>query len=567
MFDIIEKFKINDPPCNFKIKKYEIIISSLTINILSLALPITVLQVYDRITINHSISTLQVLVVGVTVAVCLEFILRVARSFTNSWAGMIYEYTLAANAMRSYINSNPATRQYEGVGKQIQNLGAFQKLRDFYGGQVLVSLVDIPFALVFVAAIMYLTGILVLVPLILIGIFGIVTWDIGKKLKESLQSQDASDDKRYNFIIESLKGIHSIKSYGIEEVFKRRYERLEEDSSMANYQYSLVSTQGYMYGILFNEIMIIIIVAVGAPMVINGDFTTGALITTVLLSGRLMQPLQKLLFLWNQFQDYGLAYGKAVEMFSLEQIDRIESQETTNLKGKVSIKDLSFGYDNREVFSNINLELELPDVIAIHGENNAGKSTLMKLIAGILVPSSGSIKINGIEASSFVSKDLVKNVAYISADNVIYQGTIMENLTAFNEMNEEKALEMSRILRIDREVSLMPQGYDTKINDGVADVVAPGVKQRITMARVLLHKPKIILFDDADKGLDREGYNHLIRLLTLLKGKATMIISTDDHNIKRLADREYLLKDGILKQVFLNNSSIYDVKSYKELKI
>lgn len=567
MFDIIEKFNINDPPCNFKIKKYEIVISTLTINILSLALPIMVLQVYDRVMLNQSMGTLQVLAVGVAIAIFLEFILRMARSFTTSWAGMIYEYTLAANAMRCYINSNPVTRQYEGAGKQIQNLGAFQKLRDFYGGQVLVSIVDIPFALVFIAVIMFLTGFLVLVPLALIVIFAIVTWNVGDKLKEALHYQDESDDKRYNFIIESLQGIHSIKSYGIEEVFKRRYERLEEDSTIANYQYSLLSTQGYTLGVIFNEIMVIMVVSFGAPMVIDGNFTTGALITTVLLSGRLMQPIQKMLFLWNQLQDYRIAYGKAEEMFSLLQIDRKEVETEPTARGAISVKDLSFSYDDRELFSGVNIEMKFPEVIALHGQNNAGKSTLMKLIAGILVPSNGQIKINGIESSSYTSEDLVKNVAYISSDNVIYQGTIMENLSAFDELNEEKAMEIARILKIDKEVSLMPQGYDTKISDGIADVVAPGIKQRITMARVLLHKPKVILFDNADKGLDREGYNHLIRLLTLLKGKASMVISTDDHNIKRLADREYLLKDGVLKQVSTNNSSVYDVKPYKELKI
>lgn len=567
MFDIIEKFNINDPSCKFKIKKYEIIISTLVINILSLALPIMVLQVYDRVMLNQSMGTLQVLSLGVVIAIFLEFILRVARSFTTSWAGMIYEYTLAANAMRCYINSNPATREYEGVGKQIQNLGAFQKLRDFYGGQVLVSIVDIPFALVFIAVITYLAGSLVMVPLVLIVIFTAVTWNVGNKLKAALEYQDVSDDKRYNFIIESLQGIHSIKSYGIEEVFKRRYERLEEDSSMANYDYSIVSTQGYMFGILFNEIMVIMVVAFGAPMVIDGHLTTGALITTVLLSGRLMQPLQKVLFLWHQFQDYRLAYDKAQEMFSLPQIDRQDLEKKPQSKGKVSLKNVSFGYDDREIFSDVNLELKFTDVVSIHGENNVGKSTLMKLIAGILVPSKGRIKINGIDSSKFTSESLVENVAYISSDNVIYQGTIMENLTAFDEDNEEKALEMARILKIDREVSLMPHGYDTKISDGIADVVAPGVKQRITMARVLLHKPKVILFDNADKGLDKEGYNHLIRLLTLLKGKASMIISTDDHNIKRLADREYILKNGTLTEGSIDNSSTYDITPYKELKI
>jgi ABC-type protease/lipase transport system fused ATPase/permease subunit len=143
----------------------------------------------------------------------------------------------------------------------------------------------------------------------------IITWFLGNRLMKALKAQGVCDDKRYNFIIEALQGIHSIKSYGIEAVFQRRYERLEEDSSLTNYNASLVSTEGYTFGVLFNEVMIIAVVSVGAPMVINGDFTTGGLIATVLLSGRLMQPIQKALFLWTQFQDYRLAEIKQLHFY------------------------------------------------------------------------------------------------------------------------------------------------------------------------------------------------------------------------------------------------------------
>jgi len=105
------------------------------------------------------------------------------------------------------------------------------------------------------------------------------------------------------------------------------------------------------------------------------------------------------------------------------------------------------------------------------------------------------------------------------------------------------------------------------VSDGFADTIAPGIKQRIAIIRVLLNKPKIILFNNADKGLDREGYSHLIKLLTMLKGKVTMIVTTDDQNISKLADRHYLLKDGNLNEVEAQSAAIFEIKPYKELKI
>ncbi len=566
MFDIIEKFKVDNPPCNFKMKKHEIIFSSLAINFLSLALPIMVLQVYDRVMINKAVGTLSMLAIGVSLAIFLEFILRVARSYTTSWTGMVYEYTLAANAMDRYINADPAKLESEGAGKQLQNLASFQKLRDFYGGQTLVTLVDIPFTLLFIFLISYLTGWLVLVPVVLIGIFAVITWSLGNKLKDALIAQGDSDNKRYNFIIEALQGIHSIKSYGIEPVFKRRYERLQEESSIVNYNVSLVSTQGYTFGALFSQLVVISVVAFGAPMVINGEFTTGTLIATVLLSGRLMNPIQKTLFLWNQFQDYRIAYEKAEDMFAMPQIERNKSQRVLEIKGEIKVDNMSFS--NKETgnsFSGIKLNIKAPDIISIIGSDDLSRSKMLRIIAGIEVPDSGSVNVDGVDALSLTSEELVKHVAYLSSDSIIFQGTILENLMAFDESNEGRAFEMSKLLNLDREVSLLPKGYDTQVNDGIADIVSPGVKQRISIARALLHKPKVLLFDNADKGLDRDGYNHLVKLLNILKGKVCMIIITDDFNIKRLADYEYLLEDGKFSKVTAKDSSAYDRKNFKGL--
>lgn len=565
--NLIDKYKLNDPVCKTRLQKSELIIATIAINLLSLALPIMVLQIYDRIMTNHSVDTLSVLAIGVCIAILFEAILRIARSYTTSWSGMVYEYTMAANAMRCYINADPARLKTEGAGKQIQNLGAFSKLRDFYSGQTLITLVDIPFALMFLVLISYLTGELVFVPLTLIIIFTAITWFMGNKLMHALQEQDANDDKRYNFIIETLQGIHSIKSYGIESVFQRRYERMEEDSTISNYNTSLISTEGYTFGIFFNEIMVVSVVSFGAPMVINNQLTTGALIATILLSGRLMQPIQKALFLWTQFQDYRIAYTKAEEMFSIDQIKRTKPEEVQKKIGSIQLINVGFRYDTKIVFENINLDLRLPDIIAIHGPNDAGKSTLLRLIAGISEPSSGEVLIDGLSASSLISEDLVHHVGFIAAENVMFQGTILENLTAFDAEKEGQAMELVALLKIDKEIALLPNGYETKINDGFADSIAPGIKQRIAIVRVLLNKPKIILFNNADKGLDREGYHHLIKLLTMLKGKVTMVITTDDHNISRLADKHYLLKNQKLVQVASNDSSIFEVQQYQELKI
>lgn len=182
----------------------------------------------------------------------------------------------------------------------------------------------------------------------------------------------------------------------------------------------------------------------------------------------------------------------------------------------------------------------------------------MRLIAGVAEATEGMVLVDDVPASYYPSEELVKHVGYISAETVIFQGTILENITAFDDRMESRALELVRMLNLDKEIAMMPKGYETQVTDGIADIVAPGIKQRMAIARVLLHKPKIILFHNADRGLDREGYSLLIKFLNLLKGKATMIIVTEDHNINRLADKHYLLKDGKLEEMAIEDSNAYD---------
>lgn len=542
--------------------------ATLAINILSLAFPILMLQIYDRILVNHSSGTLNVLVFGVAVAVLMEGSLRLARSYITSWAGISYEYAIASNAMRYFIDADLVHVEKHGAGERLQSIASFAKLREFYGGQALVTLIDVPFAFLFLGLIAYLAGWLAVVPFLLICVFGIIGWKTGKKLKNSIAARDASDNKRYDFIVEVLHGIHTVKSMGTEASFHRRYEKLEEKSSIDTYNSAVLSATSNNYGALFNEIMVISVLSVGAPMVINGHFTTGTLAASVLLAGRLMQPIQKTLSLWSRFQDFVLAEEKTKKIFATPQVKREEKIKHKVREGHLEIENVVFAYSgSAPILNNIKMELELGDTISISGDYNSGKSTLLRLMAGIYVPISGSVKIDNVEASSYIAEELVDHVGFMSDEGVIFQGTIMDNLTAFHPEYEKKAIEIAALLRIDKEVNKLPKGYETMLIDSQADPITRGLKQRIIVARVLVRKPRVLLFDNADRSLDRDGYNYVIRLLHLLKGKTTMVLVSSDQNIMRLADKEFILENGSLKDASRQDSKIYALRPFQELRL
>ena len=161
---------------------------------------------------------------------------------------------------------------------------------------------------------------------------------------------------------------------------------------------------------------------------------------------------------------------------------------------------------------------------------------------------------------------LVRHVGYISTNALIFRGTIRDNITCFGMIAESKAKEVAALLNVDQDVAKLPGGFDTFLQGNNTDSIPPGLKQRIAIVRVLAAKPRLILFDNADRSLDKDGYNMIYSLLARLKDKASMILISDDHNIQSLANQHFILKDGELVQSGSRHSK-GNVRPYKELRL
>ncbi|MDH5407044.1 MAG: ABC transporter transmembrane domain-containing protein [Gammaproteobacteria bacterium] len=551
---------VKRPAVSFDVKRTHLVLASLSINLLALALPILTLQVYDRILVNENIATLYVLSAAVCVVVVMEGILRLGRSYVITWASAVYEHVIACNAMRYMLAADLSSLEQKEPGEQLQRMAGIAKLREFFGGQALTILIDLPFVFIFIGLIAYLAGILVLVPVVLLSLFVLIAITLGKELKEALISRERLDEMRMGFIIETLNGIHSVKSLGIETLFQRRYEKIQKEASFSNYNVSKQTNKAINYGALFTQGMIVGIISFGAPLAMQGQLTLGALIACVLLSGRIMQPVQRTLGVWTRYQDFKLALDKIVEVFELPSHARSSPAELNKSVGLLEIHNLSFSYGPNEsqLFDNLNLKLYPGQSISITDDFSSGKTTLLQLMAGFYQPTNGKVLINGVESTRYPARMLIQHIGYLAMEGTIFRGTIWENLNAFGGLPDDRVYELVRLLGLDKEISKLPAGYETKLEGSTADPIPPGVKQRITIARVLASKPRIILFDNADRALDKEGYNQVYRLLARLKGKVTMIIVTNDRNIMGLAQTEYVLSNKALQK----NETVESIKNY-----
>jgi ATP-binding cassette subfamily C protein LapB len=557
-------------PEGFRQSTFSLLLCTLAVSILSLALPVMTLQVYDRILPNPGTGTLPVLITGVCLAIFLEALLRLSRSYVIGRSGAAYEHRMACSAMQKILNADLNQMGSYGVGEHLHRMGAVGKLRDFYNGYALTVLAELAFVPLFFALIVYIGQELAIVPAAVLCTFILISLWKGYRLRHTLKVRENVDDKRFNFLIESLEGIHTIKAFALEKFFERRYEALEENSTLANYKVTQETASTFNIGAIFSHIMVAAVISVGAWFALEHKITTGGLIAVLLLSGRIMQPVQKALALWARYQDYSLSRKNIESLFLTPQKTIIKREHEDNIlpDGCLNVSNLSFQYkkEQKPILKNINLQLKRGDIVLISGSHGTGKTTLLNLIAGIYPPTDGKIEIDGESINTYQAEELARHVGYIRSQPIIFRGTIRDNITCFGQTNESQAREVAALLNVDKDVAKLPSGFDTLLSGNNTDSIPPGLKQRISIVRVLATKPRLILFDNADRSLDKDGYSMIYSLLARLKGKASMVLVSDDKNICGLAEHLYELENGTLIETE-NPFSRGNVRPYKELKL
>jgi ATP-binding cassette subfamily C protein LapB len=360
-----------------------------------------------------------------------------------------------------------------------------------------------------------------------------------------------------------------VKAFAVERILERRYEGLQSQSSQSNYVVSKAINATINQGYLFAQVITAATVAYGAWRGIHGMMTIGAIIAVVQLSGRLMQPVQSGLLLWTRYQDLKVAQERVDKLFAEPLVVSLPAPFIPENQGSLAIRGLKFRFHERQPFilDDINLTLARGVAISISGPPGSGKSLLLKLIAGLHRPAEGKILVDGLDTTEFPAAALSRHIGYMPSDGIVFRGTIRDNITRFGEVPASQAMAVAEHMDIQRDIAELPGGLDTQLDGLPSDSIPAGVKQRLAILRALVTKPRILLFDNADRALDVNGYTQVFRLLGRLKPKVAMILVSDDGNLQGLADEHYLLEGGKLKSVPAPGAGNAGVVPYRELRV
>jgi ATP-binding cassette subfamily C protein LapB len=526
----------------------ELIVSSLLINLMSLAVPLTMMQIYDRILVNNATSSLAWLITGSVVAIALDCLLRLARSYVTSWIAARFEYTAGRWIMSHLFQSffKPGTQ--ERITNNIERINAVGVLRGYYTGQVFQTLLDMPFVVLFVAAMYTISAPLGNAVLAISSIYFFIVFLLRSFFEASRKNHGSSSSSRLEIMMEVLERIHIVKALGFEEQVLRRYEKSHAENSEAILRNHFWLHLPANIGLFFSQASLFIVVGIGAHLAIKGELTLGGLSAATLLTGRILQPVQNMGAFFYRISEAKVAKQKLIPLNNQEIIENTTHPEIpVDIDGRIEVRDATLKISpEKTLFQKSQLTLQPGQIAVVNAKKYPDAKHFLWFLKGLIPPEEGKIWIDSYDLHAFNSSRLRGRIEYVPENGLLFRGTVLENISLFEEHLEVAALETASMLGLDSWAADLPYGYETTL-DTQANFLHPrGVLQRIALARCLVTCPKILLVDRICAGLDQESLDIFRSMLSRLKGKTTTVVLTGDPKILTTFDTHIEFVDNKL---------------------
>ena len=525
----------------------QVLVAALAMNALALAVPIFVMNVYDRVIPNLAFVTLWTLAGGVAIALGLDLVMKLVRTAVIERTSRRIDVQVAsglfARAMDLTLTNRPGGAA--GIASQIRD---FEAVRDFFTSTSFVAAIDVLFIGIFVFVLWVIVGPIAFVPLaavpvvIVLGLVAQVPINRGVERAQSLAA------KRHTVLIESLSGIETVKAVGAEPVMQREWENAVAATARINGRTRFWSGFASSGTMLVQQGVSIVIILWGVYLVAGGEITVGGLIAANILAGRVLAPLggitQTLVRAAQAVKSY--ASINAMQKLPVESEGRARSVLPVRA-GAISVRKVSYSYPDSPVaaLNEIDLEVAAGETIALLGRVGSGKSTLGRLACGMLEAQSGLILVDGQEIGQYERADLRDGIGYLPQDPDLFTGTVRENLLlGATRASDEEVNRALYFAGMDYFIAENPNGLDHHTGER-GNRLSGGQRQAIGLARLLLRRPKTLFLDEPTNAMDTVTEGIVIARLKELAEEGTgLVLCTHRLSLAALAPRFVVLEDG-----------------------
>jgi ATP-binding cassette subfamily C protein LapB len=516
-------------------------------NLFALATSIFSMIVYDRIIPNNAVASLYALLVGVSIVFASDFLIRSLRAYFLDVAGSRADLEIADAVFDQVIDLDMRARRGPS-GSLASILKEFETIRDFFTSATLTTLIDIPFALLFIVVLYWIGGPMAWVP--------VIAWPLmigaGLLLQPTMQrqSQLSQEDSQHKqaVLVETLGGLESIKALGAGAVMRRRWQDAVAHQARLGLQSRLLSTLAANWSNLVFMISQVAVVTVGVFLAVDGKIGSGAVVAGSILCGRAIQPLAQLAQLLGRLNQSLASFGALSKIMALPREHPADQERLAHdqLRGSIELRDVSFSYPGQTmpIIEKVSLRIEPGERVAVIGRVGSGKTTLVKMLLGLYPPDSGAILVGGSDVRQIDPADLRRNVGTVLQDVWLMSGTLRQNIAlGADRPSDAQVLAAAELAGVHEFAVLHPDGYQLRLGEG-GEGLSGGQRQAVGMARALIGDPPILLFDEPTSAMDPTAERLLLqRLKEAVKGK-TLVLVTHKPSMLDLVDRVIVMERG-----------------------
>lgn len=520
----------------------QVMTAGLILNFIALATPLFIMLVYDRVIAAGSLHTLPMLALGAAIAIAFEWRLRNIRSTGLSWLSGRLDNIVSNKIFAHLIGLSPQLIEKASVAAQIARIKTFESVRDFFSGSVFMSLLEAPFVFLSIAAIAFIAGNLVWVPLFMTAGYVAIFFFIRHRIKISIRIAAKASSARQQFTIETFEKISGIRGHGLTKKWQEKFRHLSGREMMSHFDLAWLGMISETLAHTLTIIAAVMTVGFGVHMIWAGTMSTGALVATMILVWRVLTPFYSLCTMIPRLEQLRNSILQVNNLMDIDtEVEEAKSfSRLPKLKGEVTFSNVSFRYneDSDRTFQNLSFEAKAGDLVIITGGNGTGKATILKLIKSLHRATEGTVRIDGFDIRQLDAPDLRRQIAYVPKTPHFFNGSVIENLRLANPTaSEDEVIQALKLADAWEDVEQLTDSLNTVIGSHGEATITSSMASRLSLARAYLHPAHLLLIDELPNTLlsGTTGKN-LKDYLVRAKGKRTVIMCNYREDYMKFAD-------------------------------
>lgn len=556
----------------------EVFVASFFVQLFGLANPLITQIIIDKVLIQNSVDTLQVLGFFLVIMAVFEAIITSLRTYLFVDTTNRIDLTLSSEIIDQLLRLPLRYFERRPVGELSTRINELENIRSFLTGTVLTVVLDAIFSVIYIVVMAIYSWLLTLVALATVPLFALLTMIVSPVVRRQLRTKAERNAETQSYLVEVLSGIQTVKAQNIELRSRWQWQERYGRYVSAGFRNVLTSTTASATSNFLNKLSSLLVLWVGAYLVLQGDLSLGELIAFRIISGYVTSPLLRLTQLWQNFQETALSLERLSDIVDTppeaDELDR-KNISLPAIRGAVKFENVSFRFNTSGPLqlNNVNLEFPAGVFVGIVGQSGSGKSTLMKLLPRLYPLESGRILVDGYDISKVELYSLRRQIGIVPQDTLLFEGTVRDNIALNNpDASDEAIIRAAEIAASHDFIMNLPNGYNTNVGERGSSL-SGGQRQRIAIARTVLQNPSLLILDEATSALDYNAERQVcLNLAEAFQGRTVFFITHRLTTIKNadiilMMEQGSVVEQGTHEQLMTQRGRYYCLYQQQEAQL